>query len=390
MQYFSIALYLIFLSYKYDYKEKKKNKKIHQLIILIILILLSGLRYRMAPDSVAYMSNFEKEVVPLSRLSFEYIMNSRYQPLWIIINSLCKSLDSYILLQIITSIILNISIFYFFQKTTNKIFTCILFYYLIDYFYFSMEIIRESLAISMFLLAIIKYNNRQYINYYFYILLSFMFHLYAFVLFFVPLFLSVRISNKVKWLISIILIIFLSNLENATSIINSLTYTYINLDLSTFLLDYGKASKMGYLYMLLRITPAIIIMLMYKEREIPHTFLKKHLLFSLSSLYIICVLIRATSIPFMDRFSNYFIIFTILLGTNALYDCISRFIVKPLRFHCIFLATILIFTFNILPLLRINPIWGVPLYKRYYPYSSFLSKKTDPDREYLIRIEAKE
>jgi|GEM_PF-6594273 len=35
-------------------------------------------------------------------------------------------------------------------------------------------------------------------------------------------------------------------------------------------------------------------------------------------------------------------------------------------------------------------MFGVPLYKRYYPYYSVLSEKTDPEREFITEMEAKE
>ena len=68
------------LVYRYDFNDKIEHKKTHLYVLLIILILLSGFRYRMAPDTVAYMSNFENEIIPLSQLSMKNFIDTKYQP----------------------------------------------------------------------------------------------------------------------------------------------------------------------------------------------------------------------------------------------------------------------------------------------------------------------
>lgn len=390
MLYFGIILYLIILIYFFDYKGKVAQKNVHRQILLIIFVLLSGLRYRMAPDTVAYMDNFKYLMVPFSELTIKNFTESRYQPLWILINSASKSLGSYVFLQIISAMILNICVFYFFKKTTTKVFTCILFYFLVDYFYFNMEIVRESLAIGVFLIAMINYNERKFFKCFFLIMIAFLFHHFAAVLFLVPFFLTNYISYKIKLGFSTVLIVFLFYFESPLVFIDSYLAKFSTVDVTLYDLADFNMSIYGYLYMVLKIVPVLLIIIIYRKKDIPNIYFKKSILFSLSLLYVIIVIIRATTIPFIERFSNYFIIFVILLITGALYDLVNRYVIRVFQFQSILLASIVCFLFQIFPLLEINPIFGVPLYKRYYPYYSVLSEKTDPDRELMTEMEGKE
>lgn len=391
MLYLFIILYLIVLIYFFDCnKIKSRYKNVHYNLILIILVLVSGLRYRMAPDSVAYMDNFRYLTVPLSELKLENFTESRYQPFWILINSFCKSIGSYVLLQIICALILNVCVFHFFKKTTTKIFTCILFYFLVDYFYFNMEIVRESLAIGVFLLAMIKYNEKKMFKTYFLILIAFLFHHFAAILFMVPFFLTKKISFKFKLFFLLGIILFLFAFQSPLVFIDSYLAKFSTVDVTLYDLADFKMSVFGYLYMFLKIIPVLIVILLFRKRDIPNVFFKKDLLFSLSLLYVFIIIIRATTIPFIERFSNYFIFFVILLLTGAIYDIVERYVIKIFQFNTILIISILCFLFQVTPYLEINPMFGVPLYKRYYPYYSVISEKTDPDRELMTEMEGKE
>lgn len=391
MLYLLIIIYLIALIYFFDYKNiKSRYKIVHYNVLLVILVLVSGLRYRMAPDSVAYMDNFKNLIVPLSELNMESFTESRYQPFWILINSFCKSFGSYVLLQIICAYILNICVFYFFKKTTTKIFTCILFYFLVDYFYFNMEIVRESLAIGIFLLAMIKYNEKKIFKAYLLIFIAFLFHHFAAILFIVPLFLTDRISLKYKLLFLVSILLFLFSLGSPLALIEPYLDKFSTLDVSVYDLADFDISLFGYIYTAFKIIPIVVVIFIYRKRDIPNIYFKKKTLYLLSFLYIFIMIIRITTIPFIERFSNYFIFFVILLLTGAMFDIIEKKMVKSLRFCSILTISTLCFLFQVFPYLEINPMFGVPLYKRYYPYYSVLSEKTDPEREFITEMEAKE
>lgn len=391
MLYSLIVFYLVFLVYFYDCNNYNNSfKSLHFNFVLIILILIAGLRYRMAPDSVAYVENFNNQMVPLSKLTIESFTESRYQPLWILLNSFVKSFGNYVILQIICSAFLNFCVFYFFKKTSKFFFTCILFYFLIDYFYFSMEIVRESLAISVFLLAMINYNENKKLKAFLLIFVAFLFHHFAAILFILPFFLSNIISFKFKTLSLIGIILYLFTFQDPLIFIDSYLSKFSTVDITFYEVIDFKMSLSGYVYMSLKIIPVIMVMYLYRVGLFPNTYLKKDMLFILSILYVFIILIRVTTIPFIERFSNYFIFFILILITGAIYDVLEKRVIKFFRFKLILLISIICFMFQLLPFLEISPIFGVPLYKRYYPYYSVFSKRTDPDRELMTEMEAKE
>lgn len=371
-------------------KIKSRYRNVHYNILLIVFVLVSGLRYRMAPDSVAYMDNFKNLIVPLSELNVKTFTESRYQPFWILINSFCKSFGSYVLLQIICAYILNFCVFHFFKKTTTKVFTCILFYFLVDYFYFNMEIVRESLAIGVFLLAMIEYNKKKILNTYLLILVAFLFHHFAAILFIIPLFLTNKISLKLKLIFLSSIILFLFSLGSPLALIEPYLGSFSTLDVSVYDLADFNISLFGYIYTAIKIIPIIAVILIYRKRDIPDINFEKKTLYILSFLYIFIMIIRITTIPFIERFSNYFIFFVILLLAGAIFDIVNKYIIKSFRFFSILTVSTLCFLFQIFPYLEINPMFGVPLYKRYYPYYSVISEKTDPEREFITEMESKE
>ena len=391
MLYLLIIIYLMVLIYFFDCnKIKSRYRNVHYNILLIVFVLVSGLRYRMAPDSVAYMDNFKNLIVPLSELNVKTFTESRYQPFWILINSFCKSFGSYVLLQIICAYILNFCVFHFFKKTTTKVFTCILFYFLVDYFYFNMEIVRESLAIGVFLLAMIEYNKKKILNTYLLILVAFLFHHFAAILFIIPLFLTNKISLKLKLIFLSSIILFLFSLGSPLALIEPYLGSFSTLDVSVYDLADFNISLFGYIYTAIKIIPIIAVILIYRKRDIPDINFEKKTLYILSFLYIFIMIIRITTIPFIERFSNYFIFFVILLLAGAIFDIVNKYIIKSFRFFSILTVSTLCFLFQIFPYLEINPMFGVPLYKRYYPYYSVISEKTDPEREFITEMESKE
>lgn len=390
MLYLAVLLYIVVLVYFYDFKNNNYYKRIHYNILLVIFVLIAGFRYRMAPDTVAYMDNYKFMMKPLSDLNFVDFSESRYQPFWILINSFCKSFGNYILLQIIAAGIFNICVFVFFMKTSTKVFTCILFYFLVDYFYFNMEIVRESIAIGFFLLAMIRYNQNYLLRCFWLIFVAFLFHHFAAVLFLVPIYLSEKINFKLKFIALTSIILFLLSFDAPLFFINSYLEKFSSVDVSFYELADFKMSVFGYLYMFLKILPVILVMFLYQKRAVPNLFFNKKTLFLLCLLYVFIVIIRATSIPFIERLSNYFIFFVILLLTGAIYDVLDVYVIKFLQFKTILVLSFVCLYFQLMPYLEVNPFFGVPLYKRYYPYYSVFSEKTDADRELMTAMEGKE
>lgn len=393
MLYLSLAFYLIFLAFHYDFGGggSRSLRMVNLWIALALLVLLSGLRYRLAPDTVAYMAQFENNVVSLNDGPWDYLVGTKNQIFWGLLNSVCKTFGSFVLLQITVASIFNGCVFYFLRRATAKLFTAILLFYLSCYFYFSMEIMRESLAVAMFLIAIVRYNDRRFIAFYGWLIAAGLFHQFAFlVVIMTPILLNRRIPEVFKTTVAVALIAFLFNLENPLGYISSLGGYLSDLNLQFYDVE-SRLSSLGLLYNLMRIFPIILVLLWYRDRPLSGLILRKEVTFPLCWMFVAIVVVRITSIPFMDRVSNYFVIFVIACLAPILVKFCEQIPFKSFQIFLLSSSSALILTFFLVPLLSPSPgIEEIPTYRRYYPYSSIFTMQTDQERERIIVLEAKE
>lgn len=392
MIYLIIALYLLFICYLYDLRNLKIGRGFHYFFSMVVLICVAGFRYRMAPDSVTYMGDFMYNTHDLFNLSWNDFTVTRYQPFWILLNSICKTIsDDFVVMQFATAIILHASIFYFFKNITTKYFTCILFYFLIDYVYFSMEIMRESLAISMFLISIVHFTRKKIGKSLLFTLFAILFHSFAVFLFVIYFFMNHKISQKFKIGLTIVITVFFAFASKPLAFITQFLSPSIQSQLSAYeMVELNKMTLLGYVYIVFRILPELFVLYYYRKKEIPFLKVDKKILMNFAIIYISIVVIRAAAIPFIERFSNYFILPVVALVTPVVFDFLYRKVFRNFQFFALSSISIIVAVFYIWPLLKIDTFLTVPFYKRYYPYDSIFTKEKDVDREFIIRREAKE
>ena len=152
----------------------------------LIIVLLMGLRYRVGIDTLNYIEKYDEtpQVEELSTIDFS---TTRFEPGYVILCSLCRSVtDDFWLLQLVHSLILTTCVFIFLYKNTLNPFNGIIVYIILGWLYFNTEIIRESLAISFFLLNYENLKKRKLIKYYLLALLSISFQYSALIILFFP------------------------------------------------------------------------------------------------------------------------------------------------------------------------------------------------------------
>ena len=392
MEYFLVFFYLLILVYFYDLKGYKKFKKIHRITLLWVLILLAGLRYRVGPDTISYELYFKDFIVPLSDLDLDSFIFTRYQPFWILLNSFCKSFGSFVWVQMIAAFIFNSCVFYFFKKSTSKFFTAVLIYFLLEYLYLSMDVMREAIAIGLFLIAILKLSNKKYLTYYLIIIIATLFHFFAGFAFLIPIILTKKIHSNVKISFAVISLIFILSLGSATESIGTFVNIFTESKDLSFFAEFEELSltPLGYFFNFMRIIPLFLITLFYKKnKELSFVFLPKRYILIFSYLFIYIVIIRIFAVPFAERLLNYFIIFVQLLLLNFSYDFAKRYFKNNSRFIGVLLPIFIHFFFYISTFLKISPYYGVRYYKIYYPYYSVFSEGIDKDREKIIYLAGK-
>lgn len=201
---FIIALYFV---YTYDIKKKKRGRELSYFILFLSVVLLAGCRYVIGGDTVRYMRSWdEMPTFSSNNVSLESMV---LDPLWILLNVTCKSIsDDFIFFQFVHAILLNGILFYgvFIKQEYFKrhVFTVVLFYLIYYLLYFNMEILRESLAVALFLLNLPNYQNKKWKKYYLLATISILLHSSAIVVFFIPLFRNVKL--KLRYVVFMVLI----------------------------------------------------------------------------------------------------------------------------------------------------------------------------------------
>lgn len=115
MIYIVILIYLLLLMFLHDYKDYKRNKSFWYYVTLYIFILLTGLRYRIGSDTLAYEVAFNN-VPKLSSLTYSYLMDiSDFEIGYTVLMSVSKTIfDKFWVFLFLQSIMVNVLIFDFF------------------------------------------------------------------------------------------------------------------------------------------------------------------------------------------------------------------------------------------------------------------------------------
>ena len=196
MLYLAILLFLMILSFHYDICGRTKYKSRWYGIVLLVFILFAGLRWRVGIDTMRYLYSFYHDYPSLSKFSFkEYGLGK--DPLFVLINSFVRSIGGrFYVVQLIQATFVNILILNYFKRHSKYIFTCCLFYYLLSYVSFTMEIMRASFSIVISLYAFDYFIEKKWLKGYLLLMIAAMFHAQTLVLFIVPAFLSLRLNKK--------------------------------------------------------------------------------------------------------------------------------------------------------------------------------------------------
>ncbi|WP_174987891.1 EpsG family protein [Pandoraea pneumonica] len=363
--------------------------KLNIVLLFLLMALIAGLRYRMAPDSVWYMTWFESEVPSLDSMGFDDIFHARYEPLWNILASVCKSIGGYFFFQVTVSSLLAYFVIFFFKNATKMVFLGVSLYIAACYLYFSMEILRESLAISLFLMSVIFLSREKYFKMTMAMLCAIGFHKFAIFSILLLLLSTRRVSFRMKLLAAALVAVLLTITGDPINYAEPIILSFSSADLSFYKMDVNLTFA-GYAYNILRFLPVLIFLYIYRNRDIPNLLMSRRILYSGCLVYVVLIFIRITATPYVDRVANYFVFFPLVLFACTVPDFIAKFL--RLRTAAIFspFVLILVVLFNTLPLLSPNPAIDIPTYKRYYPYYTFMSGDVDPDREEISRLEAKE
>ena len=389
MIYLLIGIYLLFLSYYYDFKGHCRRKWFHYGVILLTLILVAGLRYHIGLDSQRYEARFQT-LPKLNQLSIEEFSESAYDPLYLLMASFCRTIsDEFWVLQLAQAILVNVVFLRFFRKNTKNVFVAILLYYVILYISNMAETMRESCAISMILLGWEYLKSNHKFGFVIFCLFAFLFHSSAIIAIAVCLLVLAGIHEKIRFSFGTVfgaLLIFVMSTVVQNVFSDALTLLAFSSRLSDKIDIYSDTAMFSNTLNLFGI---ISVSLLYGF--VPYICAKtlRGTKYSntLEFFLVIEMFCAAFSFPIsiFYRYINYFMPFVILAMAKALSE-------KSYRIPFIGTLKTSIFTTWLLLSLpfiieRAKYMFGndgdskYKVYSRYYPYSSILTEDLDPDRE---------
>lgn len=294
-----IPLCLAFLGVGlYDMGIYRRGKSFLWNLLCIYLILVMGLRYEVGGDTLTYMLWFEWAKNLDDWNPFNIIQN--YEPGFTFLAAIAKSYGKdFVYLQIIHAAILNIGIFYFISKNTTYWFFAICIAFLTYYLYFSTEVLREALAVIIFVLNFKLFQERKWGEFYLLVFICILFHYSASFLLFLPLFSRIKFNTKFVILVFIFGILCFGIKSVVFSVIERIPV------IGERVAAYSKNSFVGYFWCGLRVFQFTIIplLILFYAKKILHRNPK----YEISYLFIILSGIGIIFMPIIfQRFTNYF------------------------------------------------------------------------------------
>lgn len=195
MIYLVVFFILLVLTIRYDINGKTEYRNQWYNAVLVILILIAGLRFRLGEDTLNYMYFFYNDFPCLFDLDVDTLLLSDQPPLWILLNSIVKTLGGkFFVVQLIQATILNSLVLKYFKKHSSYPFACVALFFLWRYQWFSMVVMKAAVALSIMLFANDSFLEKRYLKGSLLMLLATGFHLSSIVLFIVPFFTFLRFN----------------------------------------------------------------------------------------------------------------------------------------------------------------------------------------------------
>lgn len=360
MQYILTILVALILSSRYSKTGDLRLLKLPYSVLCLWNILFFGLRYRVGLDTLNYMDGYWK-ILPIDGLTISDFMGLHHAPLYALLESICKTISpEFWVLQIAVAAIFNIILFSFLKKHSVNPYLSFAIYFFVAAPHFNTNLMRESLAIAMFLLNYDNYKERRWKKYYSMSLLSIGFHYSAFIILFFPLLRNIRFNKTFLWVViafSVFCAFFVGML------LPHLPSGIISDEISRKIRRMGFYNINWFIMHFIRYALAPLLLLLlsrrYKLNELHENILCIYLL--------LCVGIFFYEMFFV-RFTNYLAILLFIYIANYVK---SRYVVFDYKMYVL------------IPLLAVN-VWYYASrghYENYYPYHSVFNPVEDDKRE---------
>lgn len=399
-----LAVMLILVGvYSYDYRGIIRGEKLYYIILCLFLISIAGFRYRLGIDAIEY-SDYYAHANPINKLSLRDFINTRYAPGFVVLVSFCKTISSeFMLLQFVESAMVNCAVFYFFKSNTRHCYFGILLYFLYLYTDLNMEVMREAIAVSFFLVAWQFFRDSKWLIYYLLALFATLFHVSAFALLFLPVIClpvirQIFVFGKRTWIIgTVILVVGFAIHHFLLEYLKFIVFTESMLDRVN---EYAKSgvggletlNATGIITSIFRLVVYPCIAMYFINRKYNNNIhsdkgLEKTEILSLASIYIGLI---SFSVFIFSRYNNYLLFFSFLIMSDWIFSILD-FKNKRLRlgfakWMVIFLPLFVVNTYSVY-FNKVNRTGTLKSYMKYFPYKSVFEKEKDNNREKLFHYQ---
>lgn len=388
--YFIVLLILIvpLFIYRGDQSSPLYNK--YYWFECFVLILLMGLRYRVGGDSIRYEAYFLAHPTFAEYLQDKsWLDNQGFQPFWTIFQAICKSItDDFIIVQLLHSMFVNGIVFYFANRYVKARFTFIVLYYFLLYPYFSSEIMRESIAVSIFLLSYQYLVTKRYLKYFIFCFLAFMFHASASIMISLPFIYPILSKIRgIKSLLFVFLIAFLISHFTVDLLGVLLDIFFSGNSLLETKADGILASKglniFGIINKLIEMFPVFLVLYYVNKSKASYIISQQQFIVL---IYLILNIIGMIYLP-LNRLQNYFSILFLVVFV----DFLTRKEYKLNNIWMMKIALMIMLAFKFLYYL--SPLAGLTYFKDfrnyefYVPYHSVFDKEKELRRERSVNYQ---
>ena len=248
-----VSILFSYISTKYD----KIPKNIFRILSVIPFIIVSGFRYKVGTDYLFryvpdYLIIFEGGDVP----NLEIITK-------IIIKFCCFITRDYCLFFFITSLMINVLVFFAIYKYSKRPILSILVYFIGSSFFLSMNLVRQYISSAILLIAVIEYlNDRKKIKYIVLVAIAAGFHTFA--LFMAPIiFLNKKKYNDIILIILCIVIAIFG--EQITNFVLKLFSIFKFINLSKYSIYSGNKRNLPFSSLIVETAIYLYFSYVYKK-----------------------------------------------------------------------------------------------------------------------------
>lgn len=404
MVYFIVLALILFCIYAYDYKRKSVGDLVMYVGICVFMICIAGLRYRIGGDSVGYENEFQN-IPTLSSIGTFKFNTIRWEPGFIYFMSLSKSIiPDFTFFQFLHATIINSIIFWFIYKNTSNKYLAVCFYFVCLFLDFNTEVLRESIAVCIFLLAWPFFKRGNWIIYYLLVFCATFFHLSSLLTFLFPIFAIPGIRQMFRLgyrTIFICLILFGISLVLGKTFFTLIQAMSVNETVTERAMMYASSRSYGAMVlnvfgMMDSVVKNIFIPIcavwylrktLTKDEDSKEVkdFLKMEIIV-MTGVYIS---VLGLVIFILQRFTNYTNIFAYVFMASCFFKTAQlkrkkKFKLAGSYWFCIF---IIVMALNFKGYFANT--YGSQTYRRYmlyYPYYSRLDHTEDPNREQILRF----